>query len=38
MWWLLISWLIGVGICIWTVNRLWIEGGDEMDQPWEKRE
>ncbi len=38
MGWFIGSWVIGVCCCIWAVNKLWIDGGDEMDQPWEKRE
>lgn len=37
-WWFVISWLVGVGICLFAVNMLWSDGGDELkDRPWEKR-
>lgn len=38
MGWLFVAWLVGVGVCLWTVNKLWIDGGSEMEKPWEKRE
>ena len=37
MWMLFIAWLIGVWICLSVVNKLWADGGESMDRPWEKR-
>lgn len=38
MWWLLISWLVGVCICLWAVGRLWGDGGDDVEGAWQKRD
>ena len=39
MWyWIMFSWLIGVAVCLFAVDKLWQEGGDTLrDAPWEKR-
>lgn len=37
MWWLIFSWLIGVGVCLWAVSELLGDAVGEMDKPWEKR-
>ena len=36
MWWLILSWLVGVCVCLLVAGKLWDEGGGEMDKPWEK--
>lgn len=37
-WWVFVSWLLGVVVCLVAVNTLWKDGGDDLgDRPWGKR-
>lgn len=38
IWWAVVAWLVGVGVVLWVVNKLWADGGESLDSgPWQKR-